>query len=631
MMNPSIEIIGAWRQNMQDQTKKIIREDDKQIRAYEDTFNCEMPKAESDGNIIGLPEPFPRVVNGVERDGYRIYRLAQKAHEIGIPILNPILGRNGAEETYQESLALYKMADELGITIFHFVHAEATRHIDPLEGRELIEQSRGKGGITPLGERQFIEMGGGIDHPLRVNATGDTPHLTILNSFIAGFDGTDIGPVIHVHFGGRGIHDYRTKVANGLKALEICADNNIFVQTDSHKHLNNLDGTDGMALAMCLMAEGLAIHAGLPKELSALQMNVAGINLLADLAVMRAFKETMWSGSLVVVPETFQNPPADLVAEAAHFARMAVSAKLGGASFFRPKAAESVGIPSGKSMAKAMFAAQNVFENTYAVDINDPYIDRRKDEILTEAMGVIKKAFNVPCELDPIDVNPEFWKKFNKDELIDKIVEAGKSGILDAPKAGGWDLKRHVKTYRGPDGIRRYVPRFSPLGIEEKYFAFTTKKLEIKEPPKSTRGIKVVLATVGADAHITGVNVIREGLENDGYVVIFLRGMNLPETVAEVVAETGAQVLAMSNLLGLGIDLFPRASKRLDELGLREKVIVAAGGRIAEKEEEHKTYEEKIKNEGTDFLGVDGFFGPGTVPADFCVWVDKQIRKQKNQ
>lgn len=227
---------------------------------------------------------------------------------------------------------MYAPAEKMGLTVFHFVHSEATRHIDPLDGRELIEQSRGKGGITPAGEREFIKLGGGSRHPVRINATGDTPHLSIVNSLIAGFDGTDIGPVIHVHFGGRGIHDYRTKVVNGFRALEICADNNIFVQTDSHKHLNNLDSTDGMALAMCLLAEGLAVLAELPKELSAIQMNVAGINILADLALMKAFRETIWSSSIVVVPETFQNPPPDLIAEAAHFARMAISAKLGGAN-----------------------------------------------------------------------------------------------------------------------------------------------------------------------------------------------------------------------------------------------------------------------------------------------------------
>ncbi len=126
----------------------------------------------------------------------------------------------------------------------------------------MIEQSRGKGGITPHGERKSVELGMGSIHPMRINATGDTPHLSILNALIAGYDGTDIGPVIHVHFGGRGIHDYKTKVVNGYKALQICAENNIFVQLESHKHLNNIAGTDGMALAMCFLAEGLAILAG---------------------------------------------------------------------------------------------------------------------------------------------------------------------------------------------------------------------------------------------------------------------------------------------------------------------------------------------------------------------------------
>ncbi|SDO88504.1 cobalamin-dependent protein [Desulforhopalus singaporensis] len=613
---------------MQEKTIRILVEDKKQVEAYEETFNVQMPKVGPDGKVTGLPKPFPREVNGVVRDGYRIYELAKKAEETGIPVLNPILGRNSAEETYKESLEMYKMADQLGITVFHFVHAEATRHIDPLDGRELIEQSRGKGGITPAGERDLVQLGAGEKHPMRVNATGDTPHLTIINSFIAGFDGTDIGPVIHVHFGGRGIHDYRTKVANGFKALEVCADNNIFVQTDSHKHLNNLDGTDGMALAMCLLAEGLAVKAELPRELSALQMNVAGINLIADIAAMRAFKQTMWSGSLVVVPETFQNPPADLIAEAAHFARMAVSAKLGGANFFRPKAAESVGIPTGASMAKAMWAAQNVFENTYSVELNDPAIEERKNEIIAEAMAVLKAVLNLENDPESEEINEKFWQKYDVEELIDLIVAAGKTGVLDAPKAGGWDLKRHVKTHRDKDGIRRYVPGFSPLGVDPGKCAFTEEPVKVNGVVTPTRKEKVVLGTVGADAHVSGINIIKEALEGAGFEVVFLRGMNLPETVAEVVAETGADILGMSNLLGLGMDLFPRASQRLAELELRDDVIVVAGGRIAEKEEEHSYYEQKIKDEGAGFLGVDGFFGPGTDPADFIRWIEERLAER---
>ena len=331
---------------MQEKTKQIIKDDIEIIRAYADVFGVEMPDLDENGEVVGLPAPYPREVAGVVRSGYRIYELALEARKRGYPVQNPILGRNSAEETYKESQQMYAAAEEADDTLFHFVHSEATRHIDPLKGRELIEQSRGKGGITPAGEREFVQMGGGSRHPIRINATGDTAHISILNAFIAGFDGTDIGPVIHVHFGGRGIHDYHTKVLNGYKALQICAENKIYVQLIRISTLTT-SAAQTEWLAMCLLAEGLAVHAGLPKELSAIQMNIGGINLFADLAVMRAFRETTLSDGLIVVPETFQNPPGELVAESAHFARMAVNAKLGGADFYRPKAAESVGIPTG--------------------------------------------------------------------------------------------------------------------------------------------------------------------------------------------------------------------------------------------------------------------------------------------
>ncbi|MGI6677984.1 MAG: cobalamin-dependent protein [Dehalobacterium sp.] len=614
---------------MQEKTKKIIREDYERVQAYARVFGVEMPVVEEDGTVTGLPLPYPREVNGVVRSGYRIAELGRKAAETGNPVLNPILGRNSAEETYRESQAMYEKAEELGITLFHFVHSEATRHIDPLDGEELIEQSRGKGGITPQGERDFIALGGGAKHPVRINATGDTPHLSILNALIAGFDGTDIGPVIHVHFGGRGIHDYRTKVMNGYKALEICAENNIFVQIDSHKHLNNIEGTDGMALAMCLLAEGLAVLAGLPRELGAIQMNVTGINLLADLAVMRAFRHCMWSEHLIVVPETFQSPPGDLIAEQGHFARMAISAKLGGANFYRPKAAESVGIPTGSSMAKAIWASQNIFDNMVPVDIQDPKIDQRKQEIISEAMAVLAKALKIEGEIQPQDITPEFWQKYQVEELVDLIVTAGKSGILDCPRAGGWDLKRGVHTHRDRDGVKRYVKGYGPCGIDPEKLAFTEEPIEVHEDRKVTKSIKLLLATVGADAHVVGINTIREAFEEAGYEVIFLRGMNLPETVAEVAAEAKVDVIGVSNLLGLGIQLFPRVKQRLKELGLGEKTVVMAGGRIAEKEEEHAFYEDKIANEGLGFLDVDGFFGPGTDPQNVIAWVEKAVKERK--
>lgn len=612
-------------------TERIVKEDIERIKAYEKAFGVKMPYVDENGDVQGLPDAYPREVNGVVRSGYRLTELGRQAVKTGNPVQNPILGRNSAEETFRESGHMYEMAEKLGITLFQFVHSEATRHIDPLDGIELIEQSRGKGGITPAGEREFVQMGGGSKHPIRINATGDTTHLNVLNALIAGFDGTDLGPVVHVHFGGRGIHDFRTKVENGFKAIQICAENSIFIQLDTHKHINNIMGTDGMALAMILLSEGLAVKAGLDRALSAIQMNVAGINILADLALVKAFRETIWSEFIIAVPETFQNPPADLIAEQAHFARMAVTAKLAGANFYRPKAAENVGIPTGESMAKAIWATQNVFEGTYKVEIHDPFIDERKEEIKAEAMAVLTAALKRTTMLKPEEINEEFWKQYDEHELIDLIVEAGKNGILDTPRAGGWDLKRFVKTNRDADGIRRYLPGYTPLGVDEKYMPLTKENVEAPKEYSITKKEKIVLATVGADAHVVGINMVKEAIQKAGYEVIFLRGMNLPETVAEVAAETKASVVGVSNLLGLGMTLFPRVENRLKELGIRDDVVLMAGGRIAEKEEEHAMYEKKIHDEGTGFLGVDGFFGPGT-DLDECVkWIEEQIEKKKNK
>ena len=615
----------------QERTKKIIKEDIETIRAYADCFDVEMPDLDENGEVVGLPAPYPREVAGVVRSGYRIYEQGQKALKTGVPCLNPILGRNSAEETWKESCDIYKYADMYDDTIFQFVHSEATRHIDPLKGRELIEQSRGKGGITPKGEREFIQMGGGAKHPVRINATGDTAHINILNALIAGFDGTDIGPVIHVHFGGRGIHDFRTKVVNGYKAIQICGENKIFAQLDTHKHINNIGGTDGMAIAMCLLAEGLAVHGGLPWELSAIQMNVGGNNLYRDLAIMRAFRHNMLSKSLIVVPETFQNPPGNLIAEQAHFARMAIAAKLGGANFYRPKAAESVGIPTGDSMGQAVWASEDVFRRTYNPGIESPKIDEYEAMMMDEAFAVLEAVLHLPSHsLKPGCLTEDFWRQWTDEELIDLIVEGGKSGMMDTPRAGGWDLKRYVKTNRDPDGITRYVEGYTPLGVDASRCPITREHVtvHIEKPP--TRKEKIVLATVGADAHVNGINVIREAFQDAGFDVVFLRGMNLPETVAEVAAEVKADAVGVSNLLGLGVTLFPRVEKRLKELGLRDKTVVWAGGRIAEKEEEHRMYEEKIANEGVGFMGVDAFFGPDSTPEQ-CVEKITQLIEEKKK
>ena len=75
-------------------TEKIIKEDIDRIKAYEKTFGVTMPYVDDKGNVQGIPDPFPRKVQGIVRSGYRITALGRKAKADNIPVMNPILGRN---------------------------------------------------------------------------------------------------------------------------------------------------------------------------------------------------------------------------------------------------------------------------------------------------------------------------------------------------------------------------------------------------------------------------------------------------------------------------------------------------------------------------------------------------------
>ena len=44
----------------QEKTKQIIKEDIETIRAYADCFGVEMPDLDENGEVVGLPGPYPR-------------------------------------------------------------------------------------------------------------------------------------------------------------------------------------------------------------------------------------------------------------------------------------------------------------------------------------------------------------------------------------------------------------------------------------------------------------------------------------------------------------------------------------------------------------------------------------------
>ena len=56
----------------QEKTKRIIKEDIETIRAYADCFGVEMPDLDENGEVVGLPGPYPREGAGGGRRGHRI-------------------------------------------------------------------------------------------------------------------------------------------------------------------------------------------------------------------------------------------------------------------------------------------------------------------------------------------------------------------------------------------------------------------------------------------------------------------------------------------------------------------------------------------------------------------------------
>ncbi|MGA3036456.1 MAG: methylaspartate mutase subunit S [Vulcanimicrobiaceae bacterium] len=82
---------------------------------------------------------------------------------------------------------------------------------------------------------------------------------------------------------------------------------------------------------------------------------------------------------------------------------------------------------------------------------------------------------------------------------------------------------------------------------------------------------RVVLGTIGHDAHIVGSSVLRYALEGAGLEPVFLGALVQPQEFIDAAKETAASAIWVSSLYGMG---------RIDCEGFREKCIEAGMGDI---------------------------------------------------
>lgn len=122
---------------------------------------------------------------------------------------------------------------------------------------------------------------------------------------------------------------------------------------------------------------------------------------------------------------------------------------------------------------------------------------------------------------------------------------------------------------------------------------------------------KIVIGTIGADAHMIGAWVLTRALRDAGFSVTFLGAMVSQEDFVNAAIETAADAILVSSMYGMGILDCEGLRDRCIEAGLKE-IILYAGGTVAAPLELEKNWPE-IEKRFKEF-GFNRVF-PNTVSA----------------
>jgi len=115
----------------------------------------------------------------------------------------------------------------------------------------------------------------------------------------------------------------------------------------------------------------------------------------------------------------------------------------------------------------------------------------------------------------------------------------------------------------------------------------------------ASKGVVAVFGTVRGDIHELGKNIAKALFEAEGFEVIDLGVDVPPERFAEVVESRKARVVGLSALMTTTMVEQARVIEELKRRGLRERVIVVAGGA--------PVTEDWVRKIGADICGDDAF------------------------
>ena len=90
------------------------------------------------------------------------------------------------------------------------------------------------------------------------------------------------------------------------------------------------------------------------------------------------------------------------------------------------------------------------------------------------------------------------------------------------------------------------------------------------------KGIRVLLARLGLDAHWRGSIVVAHALRDAGMEVIYI-GNQMPKEIVETAIQEDVDIIGLSSLSGNHMILAPEVVKRLREKGTQEIPVVLGG------------------------------------------------------
>jgi len=132
-----------------------------------------------------------------------------------------------------------------------------------------------------------------------------------------------------------------------------------------------------------------------------------------------------------------------------------------------------------------------------------------------------------------------------------------------------------------------------------------------------SNNMKIVIATLGLEAHWRGAVTVAQMLREFGVEVVYI-GNAFPKDIIEVAIQEDVSIVAVSSLSGghlaLGSDLIYLARKK----NIKDKVVFIIGGVFPPND-----YNELMN------LGFDGVFCPGSTGEEIYNFIRKAVTAKK--